>query len=190
MSPRVIARCIQGSATLGSHGVVSPYATGFAAEALFVRQRGRDAIQLIESVWGPMADTSNPNYSGGHWEAMTADGKPFGHDTSLMHAWSSWPVFLLPQYVVGVKSLGQGWRNIEVAPVLCGINYAHYDIETPQGRLEVEVNWDEAVGILLIKVTLPSETKANIVAPQGYLNESSSTLEGPFENAVFELRRL
>ncbi|GKT66400.1 alpha-L-rhamnosidase [Colletotrichum tofieldiae] len=171
-------------------GVVSPYATGFAAEALFARQRGRDAIQLIESVWGPMADTSNPNYSGGHWEAMTADGKPFGHDTSLMHAWSSWPVFLLPQYVVGVNSLGQGWRNIEVAPVLCGISYAHYDIETPQGRLEVEVNWDEAVGILLIKVTLPSETKANIVAPQGYLNESSSTLEGPFENAVFELRRL
>ncbi|KZL79657.1 hypothetical protein CI238_11028 [Colletotrichum incanum] len=171
-------------------GVVSPYATGFAVEALFVRQRGRDAIQLIENVWGPMADTSNPNYSGGHWEAMTAEGKPFGHDTSLMHAWSSWPVFLLPQYIVGVKSLGRGWRNVQVAPVFCGIKYGHYDIETPHGRLEIEVNWDESVGILLIKATLPSETKANIVAPQGYLNEGPSTLEGPFENAVFELHRL
>ncbi|GKT45850.1 uncharacterized protein ColSpa_06031 [Colletotrichum spaethianum] len=189
-SPESMPVAFRGLQHWDQTGVVSPYATGFAAEALFARQRGPEAIQLIKNVWGPMADTSNPNYSGGHWEAMTAEGKPFGHDTSLMHAWSSWPVFLLPQYVVGVKPLEPGWRYIEVAPVLCGINYAHYHIETPQGQLEVEVNLDEALGVLCIKATLPSGTKAEIVAPQGYLIEGDSVLEGPSENDVVELRRL
>ncbi|KAI8261546.1 hypothetical protein K4K53_000542 [Colletotrichum sp. SAR 10_77] len=128
-------------------GVISPYATGFAVEALFSHQKGQEAIKLIESVWGPMADTSSPNYSGGHWEAMTAEGKPFYHDTSLMHAWSSWPVFLLPQYVAGVRPLEPGWTKIQVAPVLSGISSANYQKETSSGKVEVDLNVDEGAEI-------------------------------------------
>ncbi|KAK1702702.1 uncharacterized protein CLUP02_14524 [Colletotrichum lupini] len=171
-------------------GVVSPYATGFAVEALFSRQKGREAIQLIENVWGPMADTSSPNYSGGHWEAMTVEGKPFGHDTSLMHAWSCWPVFLLPQYVVGVKPLQPGWSKVQLAPVLSGLKSAHYRTELSQGVLEVEVSVDETAGVILIQATLPVGTTAEIVAPAGYSNESTEGLEGPVDKANITLRRV
>lgn len=170
-------------------GVVSPYATGFAVEALFARHRGEEAIQLVENVWGPMADTSNPNYSGGHWEAMTADGKPFGHDTSLMHAWSSWPVFLLPQYVVGVKPLEPGWKSLQIAPVLSGINFAHYHTEIPQGRLEVELNVEETVGVMSVEVTLPTGVTAEISAPSGYVNEGASIIEGSSQKVVVKFSR-
>ncbi|KAK1487076.1 hypothetical protein CCUS01_15011 [Colletotrichum cuscutae] len=171
-------------------GVVSPYATGFAVEALFSRQKGREAIQLIENVWGPMADTSSPNYSGGHWEAMTVEGKPFGPDTSLMHAWSCWPVFLLPQYVVGVKPLQPGWSKVQLAPVLSGLKSAHYRTELSQGVLEVEVSVDETAGVILIQATLPVGTTAEIVAPAGYSSESTEGLEGPVDKANITLRRV
>ncbi|KXH27089.1 hypothetical protein CSAL01_11848 [Colletotrichum salicis] len=171
-------------------GVVSPYATGFAVEALFSRQRGREATQLIENVWGPMADTSSPNYSGGHWEAMTAEGKPFGHDTSLMHAWSCWPVFLLPQYVVGVKPLQPGWSKVQLAPVLSGIKSAHYHTKLSQGIFKVEVSVDETAGVILIQATLPVGTTAEIVAPAGYSNEGAKGLKGPVDRANVTLRRV
>ncbi|WQF89339.1 Putative six-hairpin glycosidase superfamily, alpha-L-rhamnosidase domain-containing protein [Colletotrichum destructivum] len=171
-------------------GVVSPYATGFAVEALFARHWGRDAIQLIESVWGPMADSSGPDYSGGHWEAMTAEGKPFGHDTSLMHAWSTWPVFLLPQYVVGVRPLVPGWRRVQVAPVLSGIESARYRTQTPQGRLEVEVRSNEAAGVMYVTVTVPDGVRADIVTPPGYTIRGSGVVEGPCKKLVVELFRL
>lgn len=170
-------------------GVISPYATGFAAEALFARGSGRDAVDLVRSVWGPMADTSDPNYSGGHWEAMTADGRPFGHDTSLMHAWSSWPVFLLPEYVVGVKPLEPGWKRLRIAPVLCGIESATYGNETSAGRIEVEVKVDETGGEVLVTATLPAGMAAEIAAPSGYVIQGNDVLQGPLENSLVRFVR-
>jgi len=52
------------------HKIISPYASGFGAEVLFSQDEGVKAVQLIETVWAEMSNHSNPNYSGGHWEAM------------------------------------------------------------------------------------------------------------------------
>ncbi|KAI8294248.1 hypothetical protein K4K56_002815 [Colletotrichum sp. SAR 10_98] len=170
-------------------GVISPYATGFAVEALFSQQKGQEAIKLIESVWGPMADTSSPNYSGGHWEAMTAEGKPFYHDTSLMHAWSSWPVFLLPQYVAGVRPLEPGWTKIQVAPVLSGISSAHYQKETSSGRAEVDLNFDEGAGKIGVTLSLPPGVSAELLPPPGYMNEGDASLQGPVGKKLITFQR-
>ncbi|KAF4834715.1 hypothetical protein CGCSCA4_v012978 [Colletotrichum siamense] len=170
-------------------GVISPYATGFAVEALFSQQKGQEAIKLIESVWGPMADTSSPNYSGGHWEAMTAEGKPFYHDTSLMHAWSSWPVFLLPQYVAGVRPLEPGWTKIQVAPVLSGISSAHYQKETSSGKVEVDLNVDEGAGKIGVTLSLPPGVSAELLPPPGYINEGDASLQGPVGKKLITFQR-
>ncbi|KAJ5007009.1 hypothetical protein K4K48_001413 [Colletotrichum sp. SAR 10_66] len=170
-------------------GVISPYATGFAVEALFSQQKGQEAIKLIKSVWGPMADTSSPNYSGGHWEAMTAEGKPFYHDTSLMHAWSSWPVFLLPQYVAGVRPLEPGWTKIQVAPVLSGISLANYEKETSSGKVEVDLNVDERAGKIGVTISLPPGVSAEILPPPGYVNESDASVQGPVGKKLITFQR-
>ncbi|KAI8188028.1 hypothetical protein K4K51_007638 [Colletotrichum sp. SAR 10_75] len=170
-------------------GVISPYATGFAVEALFSHQKGQEAIKLIESVWGPMADTSSPNYSGGHWEAMTAEGKPFYHDTSLMHAWSSWPVFLLPQYVAGVRPLEPGWTKIQVAPVLSGISSANYQKETSSGKVEVDLNVDEGAGKIGVTLSLPPGVSAELLPPPGYINEDDASLQGPVGKKLITFQR-
>ncbi|KAI8278641.1 hypothetical protein K4K60_006152 [Colletotrichum sp. SAR11_57] len=170
-------------------GVISPYATGFAVEALFSHQKGQEAIKLIESVWGPMADTSSPNYSGGHWEAMTAEGQPFYHDTSLMHAWSSWPVFLLPQYVSGVRPLEPGWTKIQVAPVLSGISSANYQKATSSGKVEVDLNVDEGAGKIGVTLSLPPGVSAELLPPPGYMNEGDASLQGPVGKKLITFQR-
>ena len=43
-------------------------------------------------------------------------GRPFGK--SLCHAWSAGPAALLPELVLGVRPLTDGWRRFEVEPEL------------------------------------------------------------------------
>jgi alpha-L-rhamnosidase len=155
--------------------VVSPYASGFAAEALFTRGEGVAAVELIERVWGVMVDTSNPNYSGGHWEAMTQDGMPITTDCSLVHGWSTWPVFLLPQYLAGLKPLEPGWRRFKVRPVLANLTTVDVKLSTPAGEVEVSLLVDEAKGAGAITITAPLGSVAEIYAPEDWALANSKS---------------
>lgn len=166
--------------------VVSPYATGFAIEAMFKRNLGKSAVKLTERVWGVMADSTNANYSGGHWEAMKTDGTPFGHDTSLMHAWSTWPVFLLPQYLAGLTVLEPGWSRFKIEPVLSGVDSIQYDIETPLGRLAVDLSVDDVEGTGSIKLEIPAGSTAEVAPPSGYILDGPSVIvaDSPLTSSV------
>jgi hypothetical protein len=146
--------------------VVSPYSTGFAAEALFERNCGASAIELIERVWGIMADETGPDYSGGHWEAMKSDGTPITDDTSLMHGWSTWPVYLLPRYLGGVEPLEAGWSRFKVKPVLAGLTSVEVELSTRAGTISLSIQENRNTGELSILV--PCETTAEIYAPDGW----------------------
>ncbi|KAH6694838.1 Six-hairpin glycosidase-like protein [Leptodontidium sp. MPI-SDFR-AT-0119] len=145
--------------------VVSPYASGFAAEALFERGHGCSAVELIERVWGVMADETNPNYSGGHWEAMKQDGTPITDDTSLMHGWSTWPVFLLPRYLAGVLPQEPGWTRWKVQPVLVGLENVDVSLSTPAGQIGVSLQMQESLGTGSIVLDVPIGSVAEVFPP-------------------------
>lgn len=161
--------------------VVSPYATGFAVEALFECGEGRGAIDLLERVWGTMADKSSPNYSGGHWEALRPDGSPHSHDTSLIHGWSTWPVFLLPRYLAGLHPIEAGWKLFGVSPILVGLNHVDCTMETVAGTIKVEVNITDETGCGVIRLLAPAGTQAKLTAPAGWKLSSSPLLAGTGE---------
>ncbi|PVH68309.1 glycoside hydrolase family 78 protein [Cadophora sp. DSE1049] len=163
----------QGLARWEDKKVVSPYASGFSVEALFERAHGFSAIELIERVWGVMADETNPNYSGGHWEAMKPDGSPITDDTSLMHGWSTWPVYLLPRYLAGVSPLEPGWTRWKVQPVLAGLENVDVSLETPSGRIEVSLEMQEDLGTGNIVLKVPGGSVAEIFAPGGWSIKTS-----------------
>ncbi|GAB7348639.1 hypothetical protein MBLNU459_g7011t1 [Dothideomycetes sp. NU459] len=171
--------------------VVSPYASGFAAEACFNRNLGHSAVELIERVWGPMADQSNPNYSGGHWETITAEGKPFHKDTSLMHGWSTWPVHLLPRYLAGLYPTAAGWKRFAVKPILCGVETVDVVHESVAGHIEVSLRYRDSQGTGELSVTAPTGTKAEVFAPEGWLlaegQTRSKTIEGSGARVRFTL---
>lgn len=45
----------------GGSGVASPYASGFAVEALFARGEARPAVDLLRTVWHPMSASTGPD---------------------------------------------------------------------------------------------------------------------------------
>ena len=173
-----LPRAFRGLGHWDGPNVVSPYATGFAVEALLSRGQGVEAVKLIERVWGPMADTTSPNYSGGHWEAMKPDGTPHGHDTSLMHGWSTWPVLLMPRYLAGLQPIEPGWKSFSVAPVLAGLTNIKCTLATVAGAIGVELEVDESSGHGALKVIAPDGVRARLQAPQGWVIQAPEYIEG------------
>lgn len=148
--------------------IVSPYACGFAAEALFTRNEGKKAVQLIEKVWGEMSNPSNPNYSGCHWEAMAEDGSPVHDDTSLVHGWSTWPVFLLPKYLAGLEPLEPGWVKWKVQPVLAGLESVDVQLSTPAGVVAISLHIKDKEGTGKIILDVPQGTLGEVHPPLGW----------------------
>jgi alpha-L-rhamnosidase len=167
----------QGIERWDEEKVVSPYASGFAAEALFERNNGVAAVDLIDCVWGIMADPTNKNYSGGHWEAMKQDGTPIHDDTSLMHGWSTWPVYLLPRYLAGLEPIEPGWSRWKCKPVLAGLQSVQMDLSTPAGEIKVSLRVEELQGAGEIILTIPPESVAEVVAPKGWLIVTSEKID-------------
>nr|CEG04817.1 unnamed protein product [Fusarium clavum] len=170
-------------------GLTSPYASGFALEALFAKNKGCKAMELLSRVWGVMGDPSSPNYSGAHWEAMKTDGTPFNHDVSLVHGWSTWPVFLLPRYLVGVYPLEAGWTKIGVEPVLAGLESVEYSIETPQGYFSAQLCINEQKGAGTIRILAPDRSLAVVKAPNGWKLSGTGIVQGNGVQGCLELFR-
>ncbi|KAJ4029512.1 hypothetical protein NW761_013665 [Fusarium oxysporum] len=168
----------RGLAKWDKFALTSPYASGFALEALLAKNEGIKARELLSQVWGVMADQDSPNYSGAHWEAMKTDGSPFNHDVSLAHGWSSWPVFLLPRYLAGVYPLEAGWNRIGVEPVLAGLEEVRYSLETPQGHLSIVVHINEEGGKGSVKIVVPQGSTAVVRPPKSWVLENDAVIQG------------
>ncbi|KAJ4115987.1 hypothetical protein NW760_009097 [Fusarium oxysporum] len=168
----------RGLAKWDKFALTSPYASGFALEALLAKNEGIKARELLSQVWGVMADQDSPNYSGAHWEAMKTDGSPFNHDVSLAHGWSSWPVFLLPRYLAGVYPLEAGWKRIGVEPVLAGLEEVRYSLETPQGHLSIVVHINEEGGKGSVKIVVPQGSTAVVRPPKSWVLENDAVIQG------------
>jgi hypothetical protein len=65
-------------------------------------------------------------------------GRPFGK--SLCHAWSSSPAALLPQAVLGIRPLADGWTRFAVQPRLGDLEWAEARIPAPQGDIVVRAD--------------------------------------------------
>lgn len=149
--------------------VVSPYTCGLATEALFQAGKGVDAVELIERVWGPMADRDNIEYSGGHWKELNPNGQPTSSITSMMQARSTWPVSLLPKYLAGVEPLNPGWSRWKVHPVLAGLTFVDYRLSTSAGEISVAIHMHEPSSTGELTVHVPKGTVAELYPPNGWI---------------------
>lgn len=163
----------------------SPYSAAFAVEACFTQDDGLGAVDLLHRVWGLMIDESHPNFSGGLWEAMTADGEPMHKDTSLMHAWSSSPVYLLPMYLAGLRPTRPGWKEWEARPVYAGLDEVEAKVDTAAGLLHIL--WDFRIGgeeCGFVSVEVPRGTEGIVYPPKGWLLGNGDWTCGYSNNGV------
>jgi hypothetical protein len=165
-STKLLPAAFEGLGHWDKFGVASPYASGFALEALLTKHEPVKALGLLHQVWGAMADDKNPNYSGAHWEAMDRHGKPFNHDVSLVHGWSTWPVFLLPKHLAGLHPLEPGWKTIGVSPVLADLDEVTYEFGSVRGLIKIAILIDGSRKKGTLSLTLPVGTTGVISLPR------------------------
>ena len=84
-------------------------------------------------------------------------------NTSWCHPWSSGPVFLISEYVMGLSPSVPGWKAVRFAPQLpASWEEAHFRRPIPQGRVTVE--YARASGFVL---TVPPGVEADVQVPEG-----------------------
>lgn len=185
-----LPRAFRNLAHWSAKDFISPYATGFAVEALLSRSSGPAAVDLLERVWGTMADIAIPNYSGGHWESMRPDGLPHSHGTSLMHEWSTWPVFLMPRYSAGLHPIEAGWKVFGVAPVLASLRNVECVMDTVTGTIKVEFNINEEAGHGTLRLLAPQGSTAELQPPQGWKIQEPISVKGDGEWGEYALTKI
>ncbi|ANF32625.1 hypothetical protein A0130_13960 [Leifsonia xyli] len=129
---------------LGTPQAGTPFMTGFLLRALIALGEEDAAVERIRALWGGMIDAGARSF----WEEFADDrpglspyemyGRPFGK--SLCHAWSSSPAALLPEAVLGIRPLADGWTRFSVAPHLGDLEWAEARIPAPQGDIVVRAD--------------------------------------------------
>ena len=119
----------------------TPWMAAFALRALGAAGRRGEAVALLRSRWIPMLDAGATTF----WEEFPDDGeplamygRPFGR--SLAHAWGAGPAALLPELVLGIAPLADGWTRIAVDPELGDLDWVAAVVPTPFGELVVSAD--------------------------------------------------
>jgi len=188
-SDNLLPAAFEGLGHWDKFGVTSPYASGFALEALLAKNEPVKALELLHQVWGAMADENSPNYSGAHWEAMDRQGNPFNHDVSLAHGWSTWPVFLLPKYLAGLHPLEPGWKTIGISPVLADLDEVTYEVECVRGLMKIAISIDKSREEGTMRLTLPVGTKGLVSLPPPWRLLGCRQVRGDAEEMVVNFVR-
>ncbi|KAK8108242.1 uncharacterized protein PG998_010255 [Apiospora kogelbergensis] len=157
-----------GATAAGFQPYISPYASAYHLRAALSSGAHEEARELLETLWAPMADPQNANYTGTFWETLDAAGRPgLGLSTSLCHGWSAGPTAELTRYVLGARPTQPGWATFDVAPVTLGMTSAAGRVQTPAGTVYVQWGFDDALGGLLsIEVNAPAGTSGTVRLPR------------------------
>jgi len=81
----------------------------------------------------------------------------------LSHGWCSTPLVQMSSRVLGVKPTAPGFKTMEIRPLIGDLTWAKGVVPTPHG--DVAVAWKLANNKLLLDVTIPAGTEAEVVLP-------------------------
>jgi hypothetical protein len=119
--------------------------------------RVQEALDEMRSYWGQMLR----NGATTTWELV--DRRVCGLDKivaggrSHCHGWSAGPAHVLPAFVAGVRPTAPGFSEVEIRPMLGGLEWAEAEVPTPHGVIRVA--WDAAGAG---EVTLPDGVTATV----------------------------
>ncbi len=127
----------------------SPFAMSFALEALAKAGRYEAMLGMIREWWGMMLRYGATTC----WETFPGW---LGRDRitrSWCHAWGTGPLYVMSQYILGVRPLEPGFKKVLIEPHHCDLSWARGRVPTPYG--EVEVSWDREENEYRLRVKLP-----------------------------------
>jgi len=160
--------------------VISPYVSGYEVDASLAAGDTADAESLLETVWGDMINTSNPDDTGTMWENISASNGQvgFGASSSLAHGWATTPVSALSGYVLGPQPATAGYATWLVQPHPGDLSWAEGSVPTPHGAIGVDWAAQAGTGQLSMNVTAPPGTTGTIAVPTDGVTDPIITVGG------------
>lgn len=153
----------------GFQPYISPFASAYHLRAALASNNSDAAVELLNKLWAPMADSTNANYTGCFWETLDQAGRPgLGITTSLCHGWAAGPSAELTKYVLGATPTKPGWAEFQVAPLTLGLRSARGKIPLVDGIVGVEWAFDSN-GLLTMTVDAPMGTTGTVNLPSPML---------------------
>ncbi|KAI0016405.1 Six-hairpin glycosidase [Xylariomycetidae sp. FL0641] len=180
----------EGAVAAGWAEQISPFASGWHLRAALATGSSDAALTLLRTLWAPMADPGNANYTGTFWETLDGQGRPGLPDpvaTSLAHGFAAAPAAELSAYVLGVRpdpdpaaapAPGAGLRRRWlVRPLTLGLGWVRGAHPLPDGlRIAVDWRFDDQDGLLEMRVEGPAGSNGTVYLP--------NPLRVPLEDSV------
>ena len=151
--------------------VVMPYYNYYILSAMAEMGHREDALKWMRTYWGGMLDEDATSF----WEAydpdwfkedfhasLQADNRS-GYFVSLAHGWSTGPTPWLMEQVLGIRSRGPGFRDVDIRPDLLDLKWARGVEPTPHGLLKVAIRYAKQTPT--ITIDLPPGISANVSVP-------------------------
>jgi len=136
--------------------VGTPYMKTFECLALARLGAKQEGMSTMRSYWGRMIENGATTF----WEAFHEDesaeampafyDRPYGR--SFCHAWSAGPCHVLPETIIGIRPLADGWSEWTCTPQLSDLQWASATVPTPRGCIEVEATSNS------LRVVIPANT--------------------------------
>jgi hypothetical protein len=79
------------------------------------------------------------------------------------HGWIASPTYQMSSKILGISPASPAFGAILIKPELCDLKWAKGTVPTPHGR--VEVSWKVENGKIMMDVTIPEGTKAQVEVP-------------------------
>jgi hypothetical protein len=156
-----------GTVDSGFAQKISPFSSAYHLRAAFESNDEHTARLLLKTLWAPMANPANANYTNTFWETLDPDGTPgLGIMTSLCHGWAAGPTAELSKWVLGVQAVKPGFAEWKVQPMLLGLEWAKGRVPTDQGTIEVE--WKLVSDLLHMKIRVVGDrgTRGTVYLPE------------------------
>lgn len=136
--------------------VGTPYFKHLECLAICRLQDRYIALERIRRYWGGMLSSGATTFYEAYEEGETSEevanyyDRPFGR--SLCHVWGSGPVTLLPEIVLGLRPLSDGWNEWACDPLEDFVSTVSATTMTKFGLIEVHLNPTE------LRVSVPEGT--------------------------------
>ena len=79
------------------------------------------------------------------------------------HAWGAVPANIIPRKLMGIEPMAPGWAACRIKPQLGDLPWAKIKVPTIKG--DILASYEQSPGRLVMKITIPSNTTAQVVLP-------------------------
>lgn len=148
------------------HYQSSTYMEKYVLEALCIMGYYEEALERMEKRFGEMVAAEHTTLWEG-WEYTGGRGMKYksGHGT-YNHSWSGGGLTILSQYIAGIAPIEPRFKRFSVEPNLASLNFVSSVVPTIYGDIELYAT--RGKNALIINITVPANTEAEIRLPKGY----------------------